>query len=128
MEGATVESLLWGLVRKDGQARIGLEVIERKLSGVRVLHTNDDAAGFLKATHDLRRHPVHEWYIEGDKIVIDIGPCRNKSVKYIEGGCVYYCGVSFATEVRDGAVCRVYKPCNPEDCPLVDKERRSSKE
>lgn len=126
--GATVGDLLWGLVRKDGQPKLSLEVIEKTPSGRRVLHTNDDATRLLRASLELGRHPVLEWYIEGDKIVIDIGPCRNKSVKYIEGGCVYYCGVSFATEVRDGAVCRVYKPCNPEDCPLVDKERRSSKE
>ena len=126
--GATVGDLLWGLVRKDGRPKLSLEVIESKRNGGRVLHTNDDAAKLLMAPLELGKHPVYEWYIDGDKIVVDIGLCRNKNVKFIGDRHVYYCGVSFATEVRDGAVCRVYKPCNPEDCPLVDKERRSSKE
>ena len=128
MEGTTVGGLLWGLVRKGGQVKIGLEVVGRGSSGIRVLHTNDDAAGILKAPLVLRDHPVHEWHIDGDKIVIDIGHCRHEGIWYVGASHMNFCGVNSTVEVRDGVVRRAYKPCDFDNCPMADRGRRRVKE
>ena len=126
--GAAVRDLLWSLVQKDGQPKIKLEVIENRPAGIRVLHTNDDAAGTLKAPLVLCDHPVHEWHIDGDKIVIDIGRCRHEGIWYVGASHMNFCGLNSTMEVRGGEVCCVYKPCDFDNCPMADRERRRVKE